>query len=227
MFGLSDNTAWMKLFKDSHQINGLKRIQNLLNQKVKNGELFFPPQHLILNAFEKTDFDNVKIVIIGQDPYHGVGEANGLAFSVNDGVKIPPSLKNIFKEIETEFDCPPINSGNLTSWAEQGVFLLNTILTVEKNKPLSHQGIGWQAFTSFCVAKISEKHEKIIFFLWGSNAIQMTQFIDETKHIVLTSVHPSPLSAHKGFFGNNHFKKANKLLRKMGKEPINWTLSQV
>lgn len=227
MLGLSENTDWMKLFKDSHQINGLKRIQNLLNQKIKNGELFFPPQNLILNAFEKTDFENVKIVIIGQDPYHGVGEANGLAFSVNDGVKIPPSLKNIFKEIESEFECEPIVTGNLTSWAQQGVFLLNTILTVEKNKPLSHQGIGWQAFTSFCVAKLSEKHEKLIFMLWGSNAIQMTQFIDETKHVVLSSVHPSPLSAHRGFFGNNHFKKANKILRKMGKEPIDWTLSQV
>lgn len=224
MFGLSEDSAWMKLFRDSHQLNGLKRLQNILNQKNKEGEVFFPPANLILNAFEQTDFNQVKIVIIGQDPYHGVGEANGLAFSVNDGVKIPPSLKNIFKEIETEFECEPLKTGNLTSWAKQGVFLLNTILTVEKDKPLSHQGIGWQAFTSFCVAKISENHEKVIFLLWGNNANQMSQYIDETKHVILSSVHPSPLAAHKGFFGNNHFKKANKILRKMGKEPIDWTL---
>ena len=224
MFGLSEDSAWMKLFRDSHQLNGLKRLQNILNQKNKEGEVIFPPTNLILNAFEQTDFNQVKIVIIGQDPYHGVGEANGLAFSVNDGVKIPPSLKNIFKEIETEFECEPLKMGNLTSWAKQGVFLLNTILTVEKDKPLSHQGIGWQAFTSFCVAKISENHEKVIFLLWGNNANQMSQYIDETKHVILSSVHPSPLAAHKGFFGNNHFKKANKILRKMGKEPIDWTL---
>ncbi len=224
MFGLSENSSWMKLIRDSHQINGLKRLQNILNQKNKGGEVIFPPQNLILNAFELTDFNQIKVVIIGQDPYHGLGEANGLAFSVNPGVKIPPSLKNIFKEIETEFECEPLETGDLSSWAKQGVFLLNTILSVEKDKPLSHQGIGWQAFTSFCVAKISENHEKVIFLLWGNNAIQMSQFIDETKHVVLSSVHPSPLAAHKGFFGNNHFKKANKILKKMGKEPIDWTL---
>lgn len=224
MFGLSEDSAWMKLFRDSHQLNGLKRLQNILNQKNKEGEVIFPTANFILNAFEQTDFNQVKVVIIGQDPYHGVGEANGLAFSVNDGVKIPPSLKNIFKEIETEFECEPFKTGNLTSWAKQGVFLLNTILTVEKDKPLSHQGIGWQAFTSFCVAKISENHEKVIFLLWGNNANQMSQYIDETKHVILSSVHPSPLAAHKGFFGNNHFKKTNKILRKMDKEPIDWTL---
>ncbi len=224
MFGLSENSSWMKLIRDSHQINGLKRLQNILNQKNKGGEVIFPPQNLILNAFELTDFNQIKVVIIGQDPYHGLGEANGLAFSVNPGVKIPPSLKNIFKEIETEFECEPLETGDLSSWAKQGVFLLNTILSVEKDKPLSHQGIGWQAFTSFCVAKISENHEKVIFLLWGNNAIQMSQFIDETKHVVLSSVHPSPLAAHKGFFGNNHFKKANKILKKMCKEPIDWTL---
>ncbi len=224
MFGLSENSSWMKLIRDSHQINGLKRLQNILNQKNKGGEVIFPPQNLILNAFELTDFNQIKVVIIGQDPYHGLGEANGLAFSVNPGVKIPPSLKNIFKEIETEFECEPLETGDLSSWAKQGVFLLNTILSVEKDKPLSHQGIGWQAFTSFCVAKISENHEKVIFLLWGNNAIQMSQFIDETKHVILSSVHPSPLAAHKGFFGNNHFKKANKILKKMGKEPIDWTL---
>ncbi len=224
MFGLSENSSWMKLIRDSHQINGLKRLQNILNQKNKGGEVIFPPQNLILNAFELTDFNQIKVVIIGQDPYHGLGEANGLAFSVNPGVKIPPSLKNIFKEIETEYECEPLETGDLSSWAKQGVFLLNTILSVEKDKPLSHQGIGWQAFTSFCVAKISENHEKVIFLLWGNNAIQMSQFIDETKHVILSSVHPSPLAAHKGFFGNNHFKKANKILKKMGKEPIDWTL---
>ncbi len=224
MFGLSENSSWMKLIRDSHQINGLKRLQNILNQKNKGGEVIFPPQNLILNAFELTDFNQIKVVIIGQDPYHGLGEANGLAFSVNPGVKIPPSLKNIFKEIETEFECEPLETGDLSSWAKQGVFLLNTILSVEKDKPLSHQGIGWQAFTSFCVAKISENHEKVIFLLWGNNAIQMSQFIDETKHVILSSVHPSPLAAHKGFFGNNHFKKANKILKKMCKEPIDWTL---
>lgn len=224
MFGLSENSSWMKLLRDYHQINGLKRLQNILNQKNKGGEVIFPPQNLILNALELTDFDQIKVIIIGQDPYHGVGEANGLAFSVNPGVKIPPSLKNIFKEIEDEFECEPIQTGDLTPWAKQGVFLLNTILSVEKDKPLSHQGIGWQAFTSYCVAKISEKHDKVIFLLWGNNAMQMSQFIDETKHVILTSVHPSPLAAHKGFFGNNHFKKTNKILRKMGKEPIDWTL---
>lgn len=222
MFGLSENSSWLKIFRESLQINGLKRIQNIINQKNKEGAVIFPPQSEILKAFELCEFEQVKVVIIGQDPYHGQGEANGLAFSVNDGVKIPPSLRNIFKEIETEFECEPFESGNIKFWAEQGVLLLNTILTVEKDKPLSHQGIGWQAFTSFCVWKISENHEKVIFMLWGSNANQLTQYIDETKHVVLTSVHPSPLSAHKGFFGNNHFKKANKILRKMGKEPIQW-----
>ena len=224
MFGLSDETSWMKLFRNSHQISALKRIQNILKQKQKEGDIIYPPQTEILRAFEMCDFNNVKVVIVGQDPYHGEGEANGMAFSVNEGLKIPPSLRNIFKEIEDEFSCEPLQTGDLSNWASQGVFLLNTILTVEKDQPLSHQGIGWQAFTNYCVAEISEKHEKMIFLLWGNNANQLNQYIDETKHIILSSVHPSPLAAHKGFFGNNHFKKANKMLRKMGKEPIDWTL---
>jgi uracil-DNA glycosylase len=222
MFGLSEEKTWFKLLRNAHQLSGLKRIHNILNQKVKQGAIIYPSQNDILKALELCDFNDVKLVIIGQDPYHGTGEANGLAFSVNDGIKIPPSLKNVFKEIETEFECKPFTSGNIQFWAEQGVLLLNTILTVEKDQPLSHQGIGWQNFTNFCVGRISEDHEKIIFMLWGNNANQMIQCIDETKHIILSSVHPSPLSAHKGFFGNKHFKKANKHLRKMGKEPIQW-----
>lgn len=182
----------------------------------------FPPAKLIFNAFETCAFDNVKVVIIGQDPYHGVGQAHGLCFSVNDGVDVPPSLVNIYKEIERSLGKPISTNGNLTRWAKQGVLLLNATLTVEAHKAASHQGKGWEQFTDAVINTLAEERNNIVFLLWGSYAQKKGAFIDEKKHMVLKSVHPSPLSAYRGFIGNNHFVRANQYLREKGFNEIEW-----
>lgn len=182
----------------------------------------FPPAKLIFNAFETCAFDNVKVVIIGQDPYHGVGQAHGLCFSVNDGVDVPPSLVNIYKEIERSLGKPISTNGNLTRWAKQGVLLLNATLTVEAHKAASHQGKGWEQFTDAVINTLAEERNNIVFLLWGSYAQKKGAFIDEKKHMVLKSVHPSPLSAYRGFIGNNHFVLANQYLREKGFNEIEW-----
>lgn len=182
----------------------------------------YPPGKLIFNAFNLCPFDKVKVVIIGQDPYHGPGQAHGLCFSVNDGVQPPPSLINIFKEINNDLGKPIPQSGNLTRWAKQGVLLLNATLTVRAHQAGSHQRQGWEEFTDAVIRKLAEEKSNLVFILWGAYAQKKGAFIDRNKHLVLTSVHPSPLSAHNGFFGNHHFSLANDYLVKNGKTAIDW-----
>jgi uracil-DNA glycosylase len=182
----------------------------------------YPPGALIFNAFELCPFDEVKVVILGQDPYHGPGQAHGLCFSVKDGIAFPPSLRNIFKEIENDMGIPIPKSGNLTRWATQGVLLLNATLTVQANLAGSHQKKGWETFTDEIIRTIANTKEHVVFILWGAYAQQKKTMIDDKKHMILESVHPSPLSAQRGFFGNHHFSKTNQFLIKNGIKPIDW-----
>jgi uracil-DNA glycosylase len=183
----------------------------------------FPPSKQIFAAFDYCPFDQVKVVIIGQDPYHGARQANGLCFSVNDGIALPPSLQNIFKELQQDLNLPIPSSGNLERWAHQGVLLLNATLSVQQALPGSHQNQGWEQFTDAVIRKISAEREGVVFLLWGSFAKSKSKLIDSSKHYILQSGHPSPMSANKGhWFGNKHFSKANGYLQGMNKEPINW-----
>ena len=182
----------------------------------------YPPGGMIFSAFDKCLPQNLKVVILGQDPYHGPNQANGLCFSVNDGVAIPPSLRNIFKELNAEFGGAVPTSGNLEKWAEQGVLLLNATLTVRAGSPGSHQNRGWEQFTDAVIRVISQQHDHLVFMLWGAYAQKKGAVIDRTRHQILSSPHPSPLSAHRGFLGNNHFKQANTYLHEHGKSPIAW-----
>lgn len=182
----------------------------------------YPPASKIFEAFNATPFDDVKVVIIGQDPYHGPGQANGLCFSVNPGISFPPSLLNIFKEIESETGKPVPADGDLSRWARQGVLLLNSSLTVREHCPKSHSSIGWEQLTDAAVRKLATEREGLVFMLWGADAIKKGSFIDRDRHLVLTSPHPSPLSARRGFFGNGHFNAANVYLTEHGKTPIDW-----
>jgi uracil-DNA glycosylase len=182
----------------------------------------FPPGKLIFNAFNKCPFDRVRVVILGQDPYHGPGQAHGLCFSVPEGVGFPPSLQNIFNEIHDDLGVPVPSYGNLERWASQGVFLLNATLTVRAHQAGSHQGKGWETFTDKVVHLLAEEKEHLVFLLWGAYAQNKGQFIDTARHLVLQSVHPSPLSASRGFFGNHHFSRANRYLEEHGMEPVKW-----
>lgn len=182
----------------------------------------YPPGPLIFNAFNSTPFDEVKVVILGQDPYHGPGQAHGLCFSVNDGVDFPPSLRNIFQEIQAETGAPIPMSGNLTRWAKQGVFLLNTCLTVRQHQAFSHSGHGWETFTDEVIRQLSAHREHLVFLLWGAPAGRKASLIDTARHLVLRSPHPSPLSAYRGFFGNGHFCQCNEYLMSHGRQPIQW-----
>ena len=182
----------------------------------------FPPAGQIFAAFDACPFDKTRVVILGQDPYHDTGQANGLCFSVAQGVQPPPSLVNIFKEVNADTGAPIPLSGDLTHWAEQGVLLLNSVLTVRAHRPASHQGHGWETFTDAVIAKLANQRSGLVFMLWGSYAIKKGAFIDRTKPLVLTSPHPSPLSAYRGYFGNHHFSLANKWLADHGVEPVKW-----
>ena len=186
------------------------------------GVNIYPPAGKIFAAFDACPWDETKVVIIGQDPYHGPGQANGLCFSVAPGIKMPPSLVNIFKEVSADTGAPFPADGDLTRWATQGVLLLNSSLTVREHLPKSHASIGWEAFTDTVVRKLSESRDNLVFLLWGSDAIRKGASIDRTRHLVLTSPHPSPLSAHRGFFGNHHFSQANAYLAAHGKNPVVW-----
>lgn len=199
-----------------------------LSSKVKNSyknKIIYPKPYLMFNAFNSTHLNEVKVVIIGQDPYHGQGQANGLSFSVNEGIPIPPSLLNIFKELESDLSIPLPNSGNLQSWANQGVLLLNTILTVEKDNANSHKDLGWEIFTKKAIEMVSSQLENIVFILWGKQAQSIEDVIDTSKHYIIASVHPSPLSAHRGFFGSRPFSKTNKFLKSKDINPIDWKLN--
>ena len=200
-----------------------KDLIEFVNEEYKT-KTIFPPKDNIFEAFKITPLDKVKVVILGQDPYHGEGEAHGLAFSVNYGIKTPPSLKNIYKEINLEFGYDIPNHGYLLNWAKQGVLLLNTVLTVEKDKPASHKGKGWEIFTDRIITELNEIPNPIVFMLWGNYAKTKAGLLNNPKHLVLESVHPSPFSARNGFFGNNHFKLANDFLEKNGVSPINWKI---
>lgn len=186
------------------------------------GNIVYPPASKIFAAFDTAPFSDIKVVIIGQDPYHGPGQANGLCFSVADNIPFPPSLKNILKEVSDDTGSPYPLSGNLERWARQGVLLLNSTLTVRQHLPKSHSGIGWEQFTDAAVHRLAEERENLVFMLWGSDAIRKGGFIDSSRHLVLTAPHPSPLSAYRGFFGCRHFSKANSYLAAHGKTPINW-----
>lgn len=196
---------------------------NFLDVEYSNKKIY-PPRGKIFNALKTTPFGNIKVVILGQDPYHGYGQAHGLCFSVNRGVALPPSLKNIYKEMEDDLGIIQPNHGYLQSWANQGVLMLNTVLTVEEGKPNSHAKLGWQTFTDQIIKIANTQESPIVFLLWGRNAINKAKFINQNKHLVLTSVHPSPLSAYGGFFGCKHFSKCNDFLVKNRLEPINWQL---
>ena len=198
-----------------------KHLVDFVHDEYKQFQIF-PPGRKIFAAFDATPFDKVKVVIIGQDPYHDVGQANGMCFSVGDGVPFPPSLVNIFKEIHDDLGKPIPASGDLTRWARQGVLLLNSILTVRAHSAGSHQNRGWEEFTDEVILHLASKRDNLVFILWGAYAIKKGAFIDRTRHLVLTSPHPSPLSAHRGFFGNKHFSRANEYLVAHGKEPIDW-----
>jgi len=184
----------------------------------------FPKQENIFTAFIETPFDKVKVVILGQDPYHGKGQAHGLAFSVQTGISIPPSLKNIFQELESDLGFQVPNHGNLLDWAKRGVFLLNTVLTVRENQANSHKDMGWEEFTDSVIQTISDNKSGIVFILWGKNAESKTKLIDRNKHLILTAPHPSPLSSYRGFFDSKPFSITNEFLQKLGKTPINWEI---
>lgn len=204
----------------------MQRLQSFIAQQRANGIDIFPSEEDCFNAFKLTPFDKVKVVILGQDPYHGPKQANGLSFSVNPGVKVPPSLLNIYKELNQDLNISIADHGDLSSWAEQGVLLLNSVLSVEKSKANSHQGKGWETFTDKVIELLSAEHEGLVFMLWGAYAQKKGKAIDRAKHLVLEAVHPSPLSVYRGFFGCQHFSKSNAYLKQLGKGEIDWSVPE-
>jgi uracil-DNA glycosylase len=202
----------------------MRALADFLRVEKRAGKVLYPPGAEIFNAFEHTPFDKVRVVILGQDPYHGPGQAHGLCFSVRPGVPPPPSLVNVFKEIQRDLGIAPPDHGCLTPWADRGVLLLNSVLTVERGNAASHQGKGWEGFTDAAIDALNRERDGIVFMLWGSYAQRKGQLIDRRRHCVLTSVHPSPLSAHRGFLGCGHFSAANRYLEERGEAPIDWSL---
>lgn len=213
--------SWKEQLHEEFDKEYFHNLTDFVRQEYKTKQIF-PPAKLIFNAFDHTPFSKVKVVILGQDPYHGDGQAHGLSFSVNDGVRTPPSLVNMYKEINRDLGLPIPKSGNLTRWAEQGVLLLNATLTVVAHNAGSHQNKGWETFTDSAIKKLASQRENIVFLLWGAYAQKKASFIDENKHLVLKTVHPSPLSAHRGFLGCGHFSETNNYLSSKGITPINW-----
>ncbi len=220
--------SWLAVIGDELEKPYMLALRHFLKEEKAAGKVIFPPSPMIFNAFNHTPFDKVRVVIIGQDPYHGQDkgqpQAHGLSFSVPNGIAPPPSLVNIFKEIASDLNIKMSRNGDLTPWADQGVLLLNATLTVEQAKAGAHQGKGWEAFTDAAIATLNKHRQGLVFVLWGSYAQKKGAFIDEKKHLVLKSVHPSPLSAHRGFFGNRQFSTINQYLIQQGQTPINWQL---
>jgi uracil-DNA glycosylase len=216
--------SWKEILKDEFKKPYFLQITDHLKTEKKQGKTIYPPGPYIFNAFEKTPFDAVKVVILGQDPYHGVNQAHGLSFSVQNGIQPPPSLVNIFKELHEDVGIPIPTHGNLEKWAKQGVLLLNASLTVRAQEPMSHSKIGWEKLTNTVIEKVSELKEHVVFLLWGRFAQEKAALIDEKKHLILKAAHPSPLSAKNGFFGCRHFSKTNNYLVKHGIDPIDWAL---
>jgi uracil-DNA glycosylase len=218
--------SWQKVLSDELKLPYVSALEDFVTHERSVGHLIYPPKDLVFNAFKSTPYEKVRVVLIGQDPYHGPGQAHGLCFSVPPGVPYPPSLRNIIKELKSDLQIPEPPSGCLQHWAEQGVLLLNATLTVRDGSPLSHHGKGWEKFTDAVVAKLLLKKEPLVFMLWGKSAqVKCKQVINSGKHAVLTAPHPSPLSAHQGFLGCKHFLKANELLMQMGEIPIDWSLA--
>ena len=215
---------WKKVLQKEFSANYFQQIPHHLHTEKSQGKIIYPPGSQIFNAFDTTPFDKVKVVILGQDPYHGPGQANGLCFSVKKKIRIPPSLINIFKELKDDIGLSMPSHGDLTHWAQQGVFLLNASLTVRAGEPMSHAQIGWAQFTDAVIRTISMQKENIVFLLWGRFAQNKITLIDTTKHFVLQAAHPSPLSAHNGFLGCRHFSKTNEYLVGHKIEPIDWTI---
>jgi len=215
-------SSWNKALHDEWDKPYFTELVDTLETLYRDSAPIYPPQSLLFTAFDLCPLDAVKVVILGQDPYHGEGQAHGLSFSVQDSVKIPPSLQNIFKEVKTDIGTPIPPHGNLRRWAEQGVLLLNTTLTVEKGKHGSHKGLGWEDFTDAVITTLSLKREHIVFLLWGKHAETKEVLIDSTRHFILKAPHPSPFSAHTGFFGCKHFSQTNEYLIQHHREPIVW-----
>lgn len=215
-----------KIIEEESKKDYYINLHEYVDEQYRNG-IVYPERENIFAALKYTPYDNVKVVILGQDPYHGEGEAHGLSFSVRPEIKIPPSLKNIYKELNAELGCYIPNNGYLVKWAEQGVLLLNAVLTVQKDLPASHRGKGWETFTDKLIEEIDKKEEPVVFMLWGNFAKSKESLLKNPKHLVLTSAHPSPFSARNGFFGNNHFIKANEFLQANGLTPIDWQIENV
>ena len=213
--------SWNERLNDEFNKQYFKQLTDFVRSEYAS-QVIYPPGKLIFNAFDSCPFDNVKVVILGQDPYHQPGQAQGLAFSVPQGVRIPPSLQNIYKEVHDDVGTPIPASGDLSRWVRQGVLLLNATLTVRQNMAGSHQRKGWETFTDAVIDIVSKQKEHVVFILWGSYAISKQNLIDQSKHLILKSVHPSPLSAHRGFFGNHHFSRANKFLSQHNITKIQW-----
>lgn len=213
--------SWKDLLKEEFEKPYFKDLTDFVRSEYQT-KTVYPPPRLIFNALDSVPVDEVKVIIIGQDPYHGAGQAHGLSFSVPNGVPLPPSLKNIYKEIESDLGRPPQLSGNLSRWAKQGVLLLNATLTVRASQAASHQNIGWETFTDAVIYRLADTKKNLVFILWGSHAQKKCTHIDPNKHLILKSVHPSPLSAHGGFFGSRPFSAANQYLEKHQIPPINW-----
>lgn len=216
--------SWKARLGDYLERPDMRALADFLRAEKRAGKVIYPPGPDIFAAFDHTPFDAVRVVILGQDPYHGPGQAHGLCFSVRPGVPVPPSLVNIFKEIERDLGIAPPDHGCLIPWADRGVLLLNAVLTVEQGKPGSHQGKGWEGFTDAAIEALVREREGLVFMLWGAYAQQKGRLVDPRRHLVLKAPHPSPLSAHRGFFGCGHFSKANRYLAERGLEPVDWSL---
>lgn len=222
-FSITLEKEWKRIVEHEFTQPYFKALLKTLEGEYDH-ETVYPPRDLVFNAFNKTPFESVKVVLLGQDPYHGRGQAHGLCFSVPDGVRLPHSLQNIFKELHSDMKIPVPKRGNLEAWAAQGVFLLNTTLTVRAGKPLSHHGIGWERFTDSVIKTLSERKKGLVFLLWGKNAQTKEMLIDPQKHTLLKAAHPSPFSAERGFFGCRHFSKTNAILKKEKLGEIDWRI---
>ncbi|HIV81612.1 MAG TPA: uracil-DNA glycosylase [Candidatus Salinicoccus merdavium] len=212
---------WTEVFRKIKEKQDFSTLEEVLKDKYKKGRVF-PPREEIYTAFELTSFENVRVVILGQDPYHGEGQSHGLAFSVNEGIKIPPSLRNMYKELEDDLNIVR-TGGSLKDWASQGVLLLNTVLTVDAHEANSHRGLGWERFTDSVIETVSEELDNVVFILWGKPAQKKETLIDTSKHLVIKSVHPSPLSAYRGFFGSKPYSRTNEYLKENGRAMVDWS----
>lgn len=219
------HNSWDIVLKDEMEKQYFKYIKEFVKEE-RLSKTIYPPAKDLFNAFKLTDFNDIKVVILGQDPYHGIGEANGLSFSVNDGVRIPPSLQNIYKELYNDLGCEIAKTGNLEPWAKQGVLLLNAVLTVTKDKPASHKNKGWELFTDAIIKKVNEKETPVVFLLWGSFARSKKNLITNPRHLIIESTHPSPFSASNGFFGSKPFSKTNNFLKANGIKEIDWRIKK-